>query len=77
MNESWHHHILFNREYILDRQEIFGEYLHHTPSQNSGPEEKLAMKEAQSRTSELYVQKFKEPYSLELDNCFVWSGYLY
>jgi hypothetical protein len=72
MDEAWHNHILFTREYIRDTSEIFGEYLHHTPSQNSGPEEKLVMEGAQSRTSELYIQEFTEPYSLELDVASFW-----
>lgn len=72
IDEAWHNHILFTREYIRDCQAIFGEYLHHTPSRNSGPEEKLAMEDALVRSSDLYIQEFNEPYFLELDISAFW-----
>jgi hypothetical protein len=72
IDEAWHSHILFTREYIRDCQTIFGDYLHHSPSRNSGPEEKHAMEEAQFRTSDLYINEFNEPYFLELDIAAFW-----
>lgn len=72
IDEAWHNHILFTREYMHDCQTIFGDYLHHAPSQNSDPEEKRVMQEAQSRTSDLYIQEFNEPYFLELDVTAFW-----
>lgn len=71
IDEAWHNHILFTREYMCDCQAIFGNYLHHAPSQNS-PEEKKVMLEAQSRCSDLYIQEFNEPYLLELDIAAFW-----
>ena len=71
IDEAWHNHILFTREYMRDCQAIFGNYLHHAPSRNS-PEEKKVMLEAQSRTSDLYIQEFNEPYLLELDIAAFW-----
>ncbi len=71
IDEAWHNHILFTREYMRDCQAIFGEYLHHSPS-NASPEEKRAMEEAQYRTSDLYIQEFKEAFFLELDTAAFW-----
>ncbi|MBP7075217.1 MAG: glycine-rich domain-containing protein-like [Rhabdochlamydiaceae bacterium] len=71
IDEAWHNHILFTREYMRDCQAIFGNYLHHAPSRNS-PEEKKVMLEAQSRSSDLYIQEFNEPYLLELDIAAFW-----
>ncbi len=73
IDEAWHAHILFTREYFRDCEQIFGGYLHHSPSQNSSPEEKRVMEEAQSRTSDLYMQEFKEPFFLELDVASFWA----
>jgi hypothetical protein len=72
IDEAWHNHILFTREYIRDCQAIFGDYLHHAPSQNADPEEKHAMEKAQSRTSDLYIREFNEAYFLELDIAAFW-----
>ncbi len=72
IDEAWHNHILFTRQYFRDCQSIFGDYLHHFPSQNSVPEEKLAMEMAQSRTADLYTKEFKEPYFLELNISSFW-----
>lgn len=72
MDEAWHNHILFTREYTRDCQAIFGEYLHHSPSRNSGPEEQQSLQEVQSQTSELYLREFQEPYFLELDVSSFW-----
>jgi hypothetical protein len=70
IDEAWHHHILFTREYFNDCQAIFGGYLHHSPSQHS--EERQEMEEAQSRTSDLYIEAFNEPYFLELNVSAFW-----
>jgi len=76
IDEAWHSHILFTREYFRDCEIVFGGYLHHTPfqfsGQNSGEEEKKAMEKAQSLTSDLYIQEFNEPYFLELNIASFW-----
>lgn len=72
IDEAWHNHILFTREYFCDCQKIFGDYLHHSPSQNFDPEEKSAMEEAQLHTADLYIQEFNEPYFLELNVSAFW-----
>jgi len=72
IDEAWHNHILFTRQYFCDCQKIFGDYLHHSPSRGLGAEEKYAMEEAQLRTSNLYIQEFNEPYFLELNVSSFW-----
>lgn len=66
MDEAWHNHILFTREYTQACEEIFGGYLHHAPAQSSSFEEKKKMESAQQHTAELYQQEFKEPYHIGL-----------
>jgi hypothetical protein len=72
MDEIWHNHILFTREYMQACEEIFGGYLHHTPAQSSRPEEKQRMEFAQEHTAELYLQEFNEGYHLGLDIGSFW-----
>lgn len=72
MDEAWHNHILFTREYMRDCEAIFKSYLHHSPAQASDPREKQDMEDAQTRTSELYIKEFQEPYSLELNISSFW-----
>jgi hypothetical protein len=72
MDEAWHNHILFTREYFQACEEIFGGYLHHTPAQSSLSDEKERMEYAQQHTADLYRQEFNEPYHLGLDVAFFW-----
>jgi hypothetical protein len=72
MDEAWHNHILFTREYMRDCESLFGSYLHHSPALSSDPKEKKVMEDAQTRTSELYIKEFQEPYSLELNISSFW-----
>jgi hypothetical protein len=72
IDEVWHNHILFTREYTRDCQIIFGDYLHHAPAQNTDLEEKHAMEKAQSLTSDLYIQEFNEAYFPDLDIAAFW-----
>jgi hypothetical protein len=34
-DEVWHTHIMFTRQYFADCESLFGEYLHHTPTDDS------------------------------------------
>jgi len=72
IDEAWHNHILFTQEYTRDCHAIFGGYLHHTPSQNLGAEEKRVMEEAQLHAADLYMEEFHEPYFLEMDISTFW-----
>ncbi len=66
IDEVWHNHILFTREYTRDCLEIFGKYLHHNPVKNIGPKEKQMLQKAGARASELYFQEFQEKYIPEI-----------
>jgi len=72
IDEAWHAHILFTKEYMHVTTEIFGEYLHHTPAQSSNPNEQKKMQDAQLRAGDLYFKEFNEPYFLELDVSSFW-----
>jgi hypothetical protein len=69
IDEVWHNHILFTREYFRDTQEIFGGYLHHSPAD---PDDQSIMEEAQWRTADLYHKEFNEPFFLELNVSSFW-----
>jgi len=70
MDEAWHAHILFTREYTRDSERIFGGYLHHSPAQDGDGK---IMEEAQSQTAALYIEEFQEPFYLELDVSSFWE----
>lgn len=72
MDEAWHNHILFTREYSIACEEIFGGYLHHTPAQSSHPDEKGRMERAQQHTADIYQKEFNESYHLGLDVASFW-----
>jgi hypothetical protein len=72
MDEVWHNHILFTREYMQTCEEVFGDYLHHDPAQSSRQEEKERMESAQRHTAELYQQEFNESYYLGLNIASFW-----
>jgi hypothetical protein len=72
MDEVWHTHLLFTREYTEACQRIFGGYLHHAPARDGDVEETARMQSAQQHTAELYRKEFQEPYLLELDILSLW-----
>ncbi len=62
IDEVWHAHILYTREYTQDCEEIFGSYRHHTPVDDS----KCSEEERQQvliETAILYTEEFQESYS--------------
>ncbi len=60
IDEFWHNHILFTREYHRDCQAIFGHYLHHVPADPniSDPNEMVS---SFNLTKKLYLEVFGEP----------------
>lgn len=73
IDEVWHAHILHTTEYFRDCKAIFGYYIHHNPFNEVGNKEAEAgMDKIYYRTSELYIQEFQEPYSLNLDISTFW-----
>jgi hypothetical protein len=65
IDECWHNHILHTRQYTADCQQIFGTYLHHTPTQRG--ENDAALARDYLRTKALYQQEFGEPLGLVID----------
>lgn len=49
VDEFWHHHILDTRKYEADCITIFGKFLHHTPSYESGSMENKELVAAQTK----------------------------
>ncbi len=72
MDEAWHNHILFTREYTHTCEEIFGGYLHHAPAQSSNSQDKERMGYAQQHTADLYQQEFNELYHVGLNIASFW-----
>lgn len=62
IDEVWHNHILFTRDYTNDCQAIFGKYIHHNPYKNTGPKENHMKQKIGSQTSDIYFQEFHEKY---------------
>ena len=65
IDEFWHHHILYTKNYLRDCQQIFGHYLHHQPAKPGENDGELA--DHYARTKELYLLEFKQPLSLIID----------
>ncbi|MBV9575511.1 MAG: hypothetical protein JO149_02680 [Gammaproteobacteria bacterium] len=64
IDEFWHNHILYTRNYFHDCEQIFGHYLHHQPASPMEDKEKLAQDFL--RTKALYCEEFKEPLTVML-----------
>lgn len=62
VDEFWHNHILFTKEYIKDCIAIFGHYLHHIPANaNDNPE---ILVQQFLKTKELYFDAFGSDFVL-------------
>jgi hypothetical protein len=63
IDEFWHNHILYTKNYHQDCMQIFGHYLHHQPADPNDPVEKLI--HDFSITKQLYLEEFKQPLMLQ------------
>lgn len=62
IDEFWHNHILYTRNYVQDCLNIFGHYLHHEPtSPDEDPEELVRNYQ---KTKQFYLEEFKKPLKL-------------
>lgn len=68
MDEFWHNHILFTKNYTQDCLALYGCYMHHTPSDPDNQDEISALVPHYQRTKILYEAEFKEPL-LVLERC--------
>lgn len=59
IDEFWHNHILYTRNYFNDCFSIFGHYLHHNPSSPHEDLEQLA--KDFMKTKQFYYDEFKKP----------------
>jgi hypothetical protein len=71
IDEVWHAHILYTKQYMADCQAIFGKYLHHAPGKE-GKRETKKMQNSFAETCRLYQKEFGEPFSLTLDPSTFW-----
>ena len=62
IDEFWHNHILYTRNYVRDCMAIFGHYFHHEPTDPAENPDVLIKN--YSRTKELYLAEFSEPLEL-------------
>jgi hypothetical protein len=59
IDEFWHNHILYTKNYHRDSLKIFGYYLHHEPASPSDQPEKLI--DGFLKTQQYYLEKFNHP----------------
>jgi hypothetical protein len=59
IDEFWHNHILYTKNYFRDTSAIFGHYLHHDPA--SPNENAAVLVEGFLKTKTYYLAEFKEP----------------
>jgi hypothetical protein len=58
IDEFWHNHILYTRNYYFDSMVIFGRYLHHDPASPNDDPEFLA--KHYLKTKQYYLEEFKQ-----------------
>jgi hypothetical protein len=63
IDEFWHNHILYTRNYLRDCEQLFGHYLHHEPATTGENPAQLIKNFV--LTKQLYWEEFKEPLVLE------------
>jgi hypothetical protein len=59
IDEFWHNHILYTKQYTHDCEHIFGHYLHHVPASPS--EDMQALVDDFLQTKQWYLEEFGEP----------------
>jgi len=59
IDEFWHNHILYTKNYINDCMQIFGRYQHHEPA--APGEDKGQLIQEYLKTKQYYLQEFNEP----------------
>lgn len=62
IDEFWHNHILYTKNYFHDCMNIFGHYLHHEPA--SPNEDQKQLIDNFLLTKQLYFEEFKRPLEL-------------
>lgn len=62
IDEFWHNHILYTKNYLRDCLQIFGHYLHHDPASPDENPEHLAIN--YQKTKQFYLEEYKQPLKL-------------
>lgn len=62
VDEFWHNHILYTKNYMRDCMNIYGQYLHHEPTSSS--ENTQILTNNYLKTKELYFKEFGESLKL-------------
>ncbi len=62
IDEFWHNHILYTKNYYSDCLTIFGYYLHHEPASPLEDPQKLA--KDYLKTQQYYLEMFNQPLKL-------------
>ena len=62
IDEIWHAHILFTKQYHEDCQKLFGKYMHHQPETQFGRYQlsKNENEKAADETERVYLQEYNE-----------------
>ena len=60
MDEVWHNHILYTKNYTQDCLSLFGRYIHHVPSDPDDSQEMSSVLAQFEETKKLYFQEFGE-----------------
>ena len=58
IDEYWHNHILFTRQYFSDCEKIFGAYRHHTPQIEDSNSTTSNTQQLFEQTQALYFKEF-------------------
>ncbi|MDX1900437.1 MAG: hypothetical protein SFW66_00360 [Gammaproteobacteria bacterium] len=66
IDEFWHNHILYTKNYFQDCLNIFGHYLHHEPV--SPDEDSQQLVSDYLKTKQFYLDEFGEPLDLILSS---------
>ncbi|MAZ40340.1 MAG: hypothetical protein CMF49_09515 [Legionellales bacterium] len=61
IDEVWHNHILYTKNYTQDCQALCGRYIHHIPSDPDNTFELTSLSSNFEETKRLYQQEFNEP----------------
>ena len=67
IDEFWHNHILYTKNYFRDSLAIFGHYLHHDPASPHDDPQHLV--QGYLKTKQYYLAEFQQPLEIFRNNC--------
>jgi len=60
IDEFWHNHILYTKQYVVDCNALLGRYIHHQPSDPDDKKEMTLISDQFRKTQALYFQEYGE-----------------